>query len=580
MEHRTCSVLGSLQVHALEAVFLLLVIFQLSMFLVKQGNSLNQRVPNYKTVPFHLFDHGRMVEFPSIPALEGVSLRVYDRDYKSHILHTEDPEGCLPKLFLQHRLYNSSIYPLEFYDMTKENVTFFNCSSLGSRYLRHEHLSNSSAQDMVVCPIYAISSEDSILEWDLAFCTKMFQVVSPISAMCLQRNVLQIKFPQPNSDIEKGKTRKILGIVFPGSILLALVFIACFYIYLYFKEKGDDQVRLEKFLEDYKVHKPTRFSYADLKRITNHFKYKLGEGAHGEVFKGKLSTEIQVAVKVINNSDSDGQEVINEVGTMGKIHHINVVRLLGFCADGFHRALVYDFFPNGSLQKFITSPDNKENFLGWLKLQQLALSIAQGIEYLHQGCDYRILHFDINPRNVLLDHNFTPKISDFGLAKLCSKNQSTISITAGKGTLGYIAPEIFSRNFGKVSYKADIYSYGILLLEMVGGRKNVDTNPETLQVLYPDWIHSLMEGGDISIHMEDEDDIKIARKLAIVGLWCIQWHPANRPSMKTIIQMLDGEVDKLKVPPTPFDFATSTNMSTIIPTRHLNLELEVVHEFE
>ena len=177
-------------------------------------------------------------------------------------------------------------------------------------------------------------------------------------------------------------------------------------------------MRLEKFLEGYKVHKPTRFSYADLKRITNHFKDKLGEGAHGEVFKGKLSSDLQVAVKVLDHSDRDGQEFINEVGTMGKIHHVNIVRLLGFCADGFHRALVYDFFPNGSLQKFICSPDNKETFLGWSKLQQLALAIAKGIEYLHEGCDYRILHFDINPRNVLLDHNFIPKISDFGLAKL------------------------------------------------------------------------------------------------------------------------------------------------------------------
>ncbi|XP_028788022.1 rust resistance kinase Lr10-like isoform X2 [Neltuma alba] len=521
-----------------------------------------------------------MVEFPSIPALEGVSLRVDVIIDELRILSTQDPGGCLPRLFLQRHLYNSSIYPLEFDDMPDKNVTFFNCSSLGSRYLRNEDFSTPFAQDMLVCPIYAVQSYDSILKQDLAFCTKMFQLVSPISAFSLQENMLQFRWPQPKSDVEKHKTNAIPGIVLAGSIVLLVVFIACFYIYRYFKEKGDDQVRLEKFLEDYEVHKPTRFSYADLKRITNHFKDKLGEGAHGEVFKGKLSTEIQVAVKVLNNSGCDGQDFINEVGTMGRIHHINIVRLLGFCADGSRRALVYDFFPNGSLQKFISSPDNKENFLGWLKLQQLALAIAKGIEYLHQGCDYRILHFDINPRNVLLDDNFIPKISDFGLAKLCSKNQSTVSMTAARGTLGYIAPEVFSRNFGNVSYKADIYGYGMLLLEMVGGRKNVDTNPGTFQVLYPEWIHSLIEGGDISIYIEDEGDVKIARKLAIVGLWCIQWHPIDRPSMKTVIQMLEGEVDKLRVPPSPFDFATSTNTSVVIPTRRLNLELEVIHEFE
>ncbi|KAI9112566.1 hypothetical protein K1719_016489 [Acacia pycnantha] len=555
---------------------LLLVIIQLLVLLLKQGNGQNEHVPNDTIVPFHLYDHGRMVEFPSIPALQGVSLKVYAIHNESRYLSVRDPEGCLPRLFLQRRLYNSSIYPLEFSGMNEYNVTFFDCSSYGSRYLRNVE----DDLDLFVCPIYAVSSEESILKWDLAFCTKIIQLVSRIDAVYLRINLLSFEFPQPKSDVEKHKTSKIPAIVLPGSILLVVVCISGFYIIRYFKDRGEDQVRLEKFLEDCKVHKPTRFSYADLKRITNHFKDKLGEGAHGEVFKGKLSNEIQVAVKVLNNSDSDGQDFINEVGTMGKIHHINIVRLLGFCANGFHRALVYDFFPNGSLQKFISSPDNKETFLGWLKLQQLALAIAKGIEYLHQGCDYRILHFDINPRNVLLDHNFSPKISDFGLAKLCSKNQSTVSMTAARGTLGYIAPEVFSRNFGNVSYKSDIYSYGMLLLEMVGGRKNVDTNPKTLQVLYPDWIHNLIEGGDISIYIEDECDIKIARKLAIVGLWCIQWHPINRPSMKSVMQMLEGEVDKLKVPPAPFDFATSTNTSANIPMRHLNLELEVIHELE
>ncbi|XP_028774224.1 rust resistance kinase Lr10-like [Neltuma alba] len=521
-----------------------------------------------------------MVEFPSIPALKRETFAVNNIYNESHFLHMSlrDPKRCLPRLFLERRLYNSSnIGPLEYdnFNVT-ENVTFFNCSSIGSRRLRNINME----QDMIVCPIFAASSEDSVLEWDLASCTMMFQLASPIRADQLRANYLPLRLPQTKSDIEKHKTSMILIIVLPGSFVLVVLFIVSLYIYRHFKKRGEDQVRLEKFLEDYKAMKPTRFSYADLKRITNHFKGKVGEGAHGTVFKGKLSSEIQVAVKVLNNAENDGQDFINEIGTMGKIHHINIVRLLGFCAYGFHRALVYEFFPNGSLQKFISSPDDKENFIGWLKLQQLALGIARGIEYLHQGCDYRILHFDINPHNVLLDHNFIPKISDFGLAKLCSKNQSTVSMTAARGTLGYIAPEVYSRNFGNVSYKSDVYSYGMLLLEMVGGRKNVDTNQDTFQVLYPEWIHNLIEGGDINIYLEEDDDIRIAKKLAIVGLWCIQWHPINRPSMKMVIQMLEGEVDKLKVPPTPFDTATSIITRTIIPARHLKSELEAIHELE
>ncbi|XP_020961396.1 rust resistance kinase Lr10-like [Arachis ipaensis] len=363
-----------------------------------------------------------------------------------------------------------------------------------------------------------------------------------------------------------------------GAALLFSTLGALYYIYCYYRSKGEDQQRVQTFLKDYEALNPTRFSYADIKRITKQFKDKLGEGAHGAVYKGKLSNQILVAVKILNNTDGDGKEFINEVGTMAKIHHVNVVRLLGYCADGSHRALVYHFFPNGNLQSFIAPSTDKETFLGWNKLHQIALGIAKGIEYLHQGCDQRILHFDINPYNVLLDQSFTPKISDFGLAKLCSKNQSTVSMTAARGTLGYMAPEVFSRNFGNVSYKSDIYSYGMLLLEMVGGRKNTNASQETFQVLYPNWIHNLLEGDDTYIPIDDDGDFRIAKKVAIVGLWCIQWHPVQRPSMKSVVQMLEGEESKLKVPPNPFESAAATTSSAIIPARRLNLELEVIPE--
>nr|XP_029149925.1 rust resistance kinase Lr10-like [Arachis hypogaea] len=388
------------------------------------------------------------------------------------------------------------------------------------------------------------------------------------------------------------KTNKIststLVLIVAGTIiclmLLVLLAFAMYHIYRYFKTKGEDQDRIEKFLEDYRAMKPTRFTYKDIKRITNGFKESLGEGAHGAVFKGMLSKEILVAVKVLNDTQGDGKDFINEVGTMGKIHHVNVVRLLGFCADGFHRALVYDLFPNGSLQKFLAPPDNRDAFLGWVKLQRIALGVAKGLEYLHLGCDHRILHFDINPHNVLLDDHFTPKITDFGLAKLCPKNQSTVSMTAARGTLGYIAPEVFSRNFGNVSYKSDIYSFGMLLLEMVGGRKNTNVSGEEIfQVLYPEWIHNMLEGKDIHIDIDNEGDMKIAKKLAIVGLWCIQWNPVDRPSMKTVVQMLEREGDKLTVPPTPFDSTTSSsrnNNNAVVSSRHLNFELEVIPELE
>lgn len=357
---------------------------------------------------------------------------------------------------------------------------------------------------------------------------------------------------------------------------------AIYYIYNSHKSRKENQAIVEKFLKDYEALKPTRYSYAEIKRITNKFEDELGQGAYGAVYKGKISTQYTVAVKIFTNSQENGEEFINEVGTMGRVHHVNIVRLIGFCAEGFRRALVYEFLPNGSLQKFINSPDDNQNFLGWEKLQEIALGIAKGIEYLHQGCEQRILHFDIKPHNVLLDHNFTPKICDFGLAKLCSRDQSIVSMTTARGTKGYIAPEVFSRNFGKVSYKSDVYSFGMLLLETIGGRKiTEDTIENTSHVYYPEWIYNLLEEReDVRIHIEDEMDAKIAKKLAIVGLWCIQWHPVDRPSMQAVVQMLEGEGDKLKEPPNPFDSEGVTGKSPRVPGRHITQALEIIHELE
>ncbi|KAL7214129.1 hypothetical protein ACSBR1_026529 [Camellia fascicularis] len=136
---------------------------------------------------------------------------------------------------------------------------------------------------------------------------------------------------------------------------------------------------------------------------------------------------------ILNSVKGNGNEFIYEVQTMGRIHHINVVRLVGYCANGFKRALLYKFLPNNSLEKFI-AVDQQKCSLGWKKLEDIALGIAKGIEYLHLGCDQRILHFDIKPHNILLDHKFNAKISNFGLAKLCSKEQSVVSMTAARGT--------------------------------------------------------------------------------------------------------------------------------------------------
>ncbi|XP_022844095.1 rust resistance kinase Lr10-like [Olea europaea var. sylvestris] len=516
-----------------------------------------------------------------------VKLAVTKIDYVSQIIQLHDPDGCLAQ-----KLMNLSLSASEFHFLTDDlyDYSLFNCSVTDSPCLR----------------VYAIASDDYVDSYSFPPCTKIHEI-SSVPRNIFNEKYLYLKWMKPycvpcdaqgkncSSDATTRETlctnkpetrssahrRRLVTGGTLGVFLSVGTFVALYYVYRLSRIKKEDHAKIEKFLEDYRAQKPTRFSYAEIRRITNQFSEKLGEGGYGTVYKGKLSNEIYVAVKVLNNSKGNGEEFINEVGTIGKIHHVNVVRLVGFCADGFRRALMYEFLPNDSLEKFIFRAGPTSNSLGWKKLQDIALGIAKGIEYLHQGCDQQILHFDIKPHNILLDHNFNPKVCDFGLAKLCSKEKSTVSITVARGTMGYIAPEVLSRNFGKVSYKSDVYSFGMLLLEMVGGRKNNDTTANTSQVYFPEWIsNQLSQGEELHIRIEESDDATILKKLAIVGLWCIQWYPTDRPSMKVVVQMLEGDVDNLTMPPHPVPDTNGTNSIAGIRRRPHQIELAVISELE
>nr|XP_011466029.1 PREDICTED: glycerophosphodiester phosphodiesterase protein kinase domain-containing GDPDL2-like isoform X2 [Fragaria vesca subsp. vesca] len=316
--------------------------------------------------------------------------------------------------------------------------------------------------------------------------------------------------------------------------------------------KKDDEV--EEFLDAYKKLMPRRYSYWDINKMTNNFKDKLGQGGFGSVYKGELSDGHLVAVKMLSGSKGNGQDFINEVGTIGRIHHVNVVQLIGFCSVGSKRALVYDFMPNGSLEKHIFKDQENNPVLSWEKMLQIALGVARAIEYLHQGCDMQILHFDIKPHNILLDENFNSKISDFGLARFYPKDRNTIYVTAVRGTMGYIAPEMFYRSVGGVSSKADVYSFGMLLMEMAGRRKNLNALVQnSSQIYFPSWIYDQMEKG-VNIEIEDacENDKNIAKKMIMVALWCIQLMPVDRPSMTKVLEMLEGEDELLQMAPRPF----------------------------
>jgi serine/threonine protein kinase len=164
------------------------------------------------------------------------------------------------------------------------------------------------------------------------------------------------------------------------------------------------------------------------------------------------------------------------------------------------------------------------------------------------------VHFDIKPHNILLDADFSPKISDFGLAKPCTRKESNVSLLEARGTIGYIAPEVFSRNFGQVSHKSDVYSYGMMALEIVGGRKNHEAEMSSSSEKYfPDWIYRHLELDDeFELNgVTNAEQSDIMRQIAIVGLWCILTNPSDRPSMRKVIEMLEGPLGALKIPPKP-----------------------------
>ena len=317
---------------------------------------------------------------------------------------------------------------------------------------------------------------------------------------------------------------------------------------------------VEDFIKRYSSLVPKQYSYSQVKKMTKSFKHKLGQGGFGVVYKASLPDGRHVAVKVIRESMGSGEEFINEIASISKTSHVNIISLLGFCYERNKRALIYEFMPNGSLDNFINksgSPNATCN-LDWNILCKITTGIGQGLDYLHQGCGTRILHLDIKPQNILLDEEFCPKISDFGLAKLCKKRESVVSMLGTRGTIGYIAPEVFSRAYGEVSHKSDVYSYGMLILEMVGGRKNHDRGgSHTSELYFPYWIYKDLEQGNIhsSCVLINEEENEMVRKMTIVSLWCIQTHPTDRPSMSKVIEMLEGPLQSVSFPPKPAPYS-------------------------
>ncbi|XP_052879744.1 G-type lectin S-receptor-like serine/threonine-protein kinase SD2-5 [Gossypium arboreum] len=288
---------------------------------------------------------------------------------------------------------------------------------------------------------------------------------------------------------------------------------------------------------------PTRFSYEELKNITKNFSNKLGEGGFGSVFHGILPLGSGVAVKHQFNFGAVNKSFIAEVQTIGSIHHFNLVSLVGFCAESSNRLLVYEYMANGSLDRWIFN-QNRDLALDWQIRRKIILDIAKGLAYLHEECNQKIIHLDIKPQNILLDENFNAKISDFGLSKLIEKDQSRV-ITTMRGTPGYMAPEWLNLC---ITEKVDVYSFGIVVLEILCGRRNVDESQQEEDMHLLGLFKRKQEEGqlmDLVDKCSDDMQSNAAEVVEVmkVAAWCLQTEYARRPSMSTVVKLFEDSVD-------------------------------------
>ena len=294
------------------------------------------------------------------------------------------------------------------------------------------------------------------------------------------------------------------------------------------------------------------FRYTDLGHATKNFSEKLGAGGFGCVFKGALSDSTAIAVKRLDGARQGEKQFRAEVSSLGLIQHINLVKLIGFCCEGDKRLLVYEHMSNGSLDAHLFRGNAAA--LNWNTRYQIVLGVARGLSYLHQSCRECIIHCDIKPQNILLDGSFVSKIADFGMAAFVGRDFSRV-LTTFRGTAGYLAPEWLGGV--AITSKVDVYSFGMVLLEIISGRRN---SPEAYssgnyQIEYfpVQAISKLHEGdvqGLVDPQLHGDFNLEEAERVCKVAYWCIQDNELHRPTMGEVVRVLEG-LQEIDMPPVP-----------------------------
>ncbi|KAK5844639.1 G-type lectin S-receptor-like serine/threonine-protein kinase At4g27290 [Gossypium arboreum] len=362
------------------------------------------------------------------------------------------------------------------------------------------------------------------------------------------------------SEAERKKKAKVKLAIILGTVIAAILgflLIVCYI--LRSRRKLKDEVK-DKNLNDREDKDENEdmelavFEFGTIAQATDSFSFnnKLGQGGFGPVYKGTLGNGQEIAVKRLSKSSGQGlHEFKNEVKLIAKLQHRNLVRLLGCCIHGDERMLVYEYMPNRSLDSFIFD-QTRRRVLSWSKRFRIICGIARGLLYLHQDSRLRIIHRDLKTSNVLLDSEMNPKISDFGLARTFGGDQTEANTNRVVGTYGYMAPEYAID--GLFSVKSDVFSFGILLLEIISGRKNrgfyhVNQSGNLIEHAWRLWKESkpLDLADDF---LADTGDLSELLRCIHVSLLCIQQHPEERPNMSSVVLML-GSHNELPSPKQP-----------------------------
>ncbi|XP_044405823.1 probable LRR receptor-like serine/threonine-protein kinase PAM74 [Triticum aestivum] len=362
------------------------------------------------------------------------------------------------------------------------------------------------------------------------------------------------------SNKKKNTTSTVLIAVIVPVVLISLLVVMCIIWKLCWKGEPGVHEDYAMYEEETHLHiEIRRFTYAELKLITNDFQSIIGKGGFGIVYHGTLENGKEIAVKVLmETSIAESTDFLPEVQTLSQVHHKNLVTLQGYCQNKKCLALVYDFMPRGNLQQLLRGEDCS---LNWEQRVHIALDAAQGLEYLHESCTPSIVHRDVKTPNILVDKNLVGVISDFGLSRAFSDAHTHIS-TVAAGTIGYLDPE-YHATF-QLTVKADVYSFGIVLLEIITGQPPILMDPQAVHL--PNWVRQKIAKGGIHDVVDekllDQYDASSMQCVVDLAMNCVESIAFNRPTMTEVVSKL-----KVCLPTISSEKKSASGTNTELPSQ-------------